>query len=192
MSHFFAKSFDSLYNTPMQSLLNQILNGDQQAVVTFYKTYSPRITRYLANKLPKDEVHEILNDVFFDAIDTIQTIRKETNVQAWLFQIAHHKVVDYYRKKKIKSFLLSQLPYLELIASEIHEPEFVIEKNKVRDNIEAAMISLSHKYRTILTLHYEEQMPVKLIAVELNLSQKATESLLYRARQHFIKAYGRT
>lgn len=181
-SYSFAKSFESNYNTAM----------DEQAVVSFYQKYAPRILRYLKKHLPSDEAKEILNDVFLDAVDAFPTLHKQTNLQAWLYKIAHNKMVDFYRKRKIKSFLLSQLPYLELIAQEIHQPEFIMEKNKIRDSIETAMQKLSQKYQSILRMHYEAQMPIKQIALVLNLSPKATESLLFRARQHFIKVYERT
>lgn len=165
---------------------------NEHEIVIFYQEYSPRILRYLKKHLPPDEAKEILNDVFFEAVDSLPTLKKQTNLQAWLYRIAHNKMVDYYRKKKIKSFLLSQIPYLDIIAQEIHQPEFILEKNKVRDNIESAMYKISEKYRSILRMHYEEHMPVKQIAVVLNLTPKATESLLFRARQSFIKAYERT
>lgn len=165
---------------------------DDHALVLFYQEYSPRILRYLQNHLPLDEAKEILNDVFLEAVDSLPTLRKEKNLQAWLFKIAHNKMVDFYRKKKIKSFLLSQIPYLEILAHEMHQPEFILEKNKIRDNIETAMRNISRKYQAILRMHYEEQMPIKTIAVVLNLTPKATESLLFRARQSFIKAYERT
>jgi RNA polymerase sigma-70 factor, ECF subfamily len=164
---------------------------DEQEIVSFYKKFSPRILRFLRLRLPEEIAQETLNDVFFDAVDSFPTLRKQTNLQAWLYKIAHNKTVDYYRKKKIKSFLLSQLPYLELIAQEMHQPEFILEKNKIRDNIESAMKKISQKYRSILRMHYEEQIPIKQIALVLNLSPKATESLLFRARQSFIKAYER-
>lgn len=162
-----------------------------QDIVNFYKKYSPQILRFLQKKLPPNEATEILNDVFFDAVEDLFTLKKQTNLKAWLFKIAHNKTVDFYRKQKIKSFLLSQIPYLEILASDMTQPEFILEKNKLRDNIEATILSLSKNYQKILRLHYEDQMPVKLIALELNLSPKATESLLYRARQQFIKAYER-
>ena len=164
---------------------------DEQAVVSLYKDFSPGITRYLKSKLPENEVSEILNDVFFDAIDEMATLKKQTNLKAWLYKIAHNKIVDFYRKKKIKSFLLSQVPYLELFAKEMNQPEFIMEKNQIRDKIESAMHAISEKYQNILRMHYEEQIPIKKIALVLNLTPKATESLLFRARQHFIKAYER-
>ena len=165
---------------------------DEHEVIVFYNKFSPRVLRYLQNHLPKDIAQEILNDVFIDAIDEMSTLKKQKNLQAWIYRIAHNKMVDYYRKKKIKSFLFSQIPYLELVANEIHQPEFIIEKNKIRDRIESSLLSLSLKNQNILRMHYEEQIPIKQIAILLNLSPKATESLLFRARQNFIKIYERT
>jgi RNA polymerase sigma-70 factor (ECF subfamily) len=165
---------------------------DENEIIAFYKEFSPRISRYLKRHLPKNEVSEILNDIFFEVIDDIAILHKKDNLSAWIYKIAHNKVVDFYRKKKIKSFLLSQVPYLDLMAREITQPEFILEKNQLRDKIESSMRAISQKYRNILHMHYEEQMPIKKIALVLNLSPKATESLLYRARQHFMKAYERT
>lgn len=174
----------------MSNLVSQILAGDKNAILKLYTTYAPKIERYLLKKLPtKEDVEEILNDTFLEAIDSIQLLQKEENLQAWLFRIAHNKTVDFYRKRKIKSVLLSQAPFLEIIAKEIHQPEFQYEKNRIRDRIEQALHEISEPYRHILQRHYEEHIPVKQLALELNLSFKATESLLYRARKSFQKAY---
>lgn len=174
----------------MKSLVKRIIAGDQQSVIELYQLYSPRILNYLVKRLPNaEDAQEILNDVFLDAIDTLSLLRKDENLQAWLYKIAHHKTVDFYRKRKIKSILLSQIPYLEIVDSEVHQPEFQFEKDKVRDKIELAFKSLPDLYRKILKLRYEDKISVKEIAVILELSFKATESLLFRARQSFKLAY---
>ena len=176
----------------MSGLVGRIISGDPQSVVEFYKLYSPKILRYLSKRLPSEEdAQEILNDVFLDAIDSLSILKKDNNLQAWLYKIAHNKIVDYYRKRKIKSILLSQIPYLEIVDAEVHQPEFIYEKNKIRDRIEVAFKSLPEIYRRVLKLHYEERIPIKQIAVILKLSFKATESLLFRARQSFKLAYER-
>lgn len=175
------------------SFIRRILAGDSKAVIQFYKSYSPKILRYLTNKLPRlEDAQEITNDVFLEAIDSLSLLQKEENISAWLYRIAHNKMVDFYRRKKIKSILLSQMPFLQIVASEINQPEFQFEKNKIRDGIETALRSLPDNYRKILKLHYEEMIPIKRIAIILNLSFKATESLLFRARQSFKLAYERT
>lgn len=175
----------------MAQLIRRLLSGDDKAISEFYYLYSKQLLFYLQNRVPKELAEEMLSDVFLDAVDSLHTLRLETNLKAWLYKIAHNKTVDYYRKKKIKTVLLSQVPYLEVLAAEMHEPEFQNEKNQIKEKIEKTLYSISEKYRKILTLHYEEQMPVVELAQVFNLSPKAAESLLYRARQSFITAYGR-
>lgn len=174
------------------SFIKNIIKGDSHAAIEFYKFYSPRILNYLSKKLPRiEDAQELTNDVFLEAIDSLSMLRKEQRILSWLYKIAHNKMVDFYRKKKIKSVLLSNMPFLEIVASEINQPEFQFEKNKIRDGIEATLRNLPENYRRILRLHYEERIPIKQIARILDLSFKATESLLFRARQSFKLAYER-
>ncbi len=174
------------------SFIKRILAGDSKAVVDFYKFYSPKILSYLYRKLPRPEdAQELTNDVFLEAIDSLALLQKEQNTSAWLYRIAHNKMVDFYRKRKIKSILLSQVPFLQIVAQEINQPEFQYEKDKIRDRIELTLHNISQKYQKILILHYEEKVSVKELAKIFNLSFKATESLLFRARQSFKLAYER-
>lgn len=174
----------------MKSIVNKIIEGDPHAVETFYQQYSPGILNYLKQKLPtQEDAQELLNDIFLDAIDALPTLNKQTSLKSWIYAIAHNKIVNFYRKRKIKSLIFSQFPYLKIVTAEINQPEFQLEKRELKIRLQVAFEKLSLKYRQILQLHYIEEMPVKAISVNLNLSFKATESLLYRARQQFIKQY---
>jgi RNA polymerase sigma-70 factor, ECF subfamily len=177
----------------MTHIVKRILQGDAGAVEIFYQQYSSGILKYLKRKLPKEEdAQEILNDVFLDAIEDLPTLTEQVNVKAWLYQIAHNKMVNFYRKKKIKSLLFSQFPYLKIVSEEFHQPEFQLERRELILKMQFALEKLSLKYQQILHMHYIEELPVKSISVRLNLSFKATESRLYRARQQFIKHYAGT
>lgn len=174
------------------TFIKRIFAGDNMAVVQFYKSYSPKILSYLTRKLPRlEDAQELTNDVFLEAIDSLSMLRKEQSTLSWLYRIAHNKMVDFYRKKKIKSILLSQVPFLQIIAQEINQPEFQFEKDRIRDRIEKVFHNLSKDYQIILRLHYEEKIQVKALARIFNLSFKATESLLFRARLRFKLAYER-
>lgn len=181
-----------MYNVRVGNIVDKVLSGDPEAVTKFYKDNSPKILKYLSKHLPSQEdAEDLTNDVFFEAIDSLRVLNKQDNLQAWLYKIAHNKMVDYYRKRKIKSLLLSQIPYLEIIDREVHQPEFQFEKDRFRDKIEATILKLSPNHQKILRLHYEENIPVKELAKKFNLSFKATESLLFRARKQFQISYGR-
>lgn len=175
----------------MSILIQRLLDGDKTAVAQFYQKFSPKVLGYLLKKMPEDDAKETTNDVFLEAIESLPMLKSHEKLSSWLFQIAHNNMVNFYRKKKFKSVLISQLPFLELVSKEVHQPEFIMEKNAIRDKIEAALHAISKKYRKILKMRYEEGLPVKQIALILELSPKACESLLYRARLSFIKEYER-
>lgn len=175
-----------------KGLIGKILQGSEQATETLYRKYVKQILKYIQKKVPKVDADEIMNDVFFDFIDNLMLHGDCKNIQSYLFAIARNKIADYYRKKKIKEILLSRLPFFEFVDNEVHRPDFQYEKNIIRDKIESTLRLLSKEYQTILRLHYEDEVPVKQIALILNISFKATESLLYRARQKFKKTYERT
>ncbi len=176
----------------MASLIDRIITGDSDAVLQFYKEYSPSLMKYLSKKLPRQEdAEEILNDIFFEALDTLSFFQKKSTVKTWLFRIAHNKIADFYRKRKLRLILLSQVPFLEIVAEEIDQPEFEFEKKKISERVDKAMRSLNERYREILTLKYIKRFSIKKIALELHMSVKAAESLLFRARQSFMLAYER-
>ena len=175
----------------MKLLLERVLEGNEQAVTVFYKKYSPQILKYLLKKVPREDAQEILNDVFLEVIDRLTFLHDYKKILSYLYKTAHNKTVDFYRKKKIWSLILSKFPFFELISKEIDRPDFQYEKNLIRDGIETTFHLLSSQYQKILRLHYEENISVKNIAVILNLSHKAAESLLFRARQSFKKTYER-
>jgi RNA polymerase sigma-70 factor (ECF subfamily) len=94
----------------MSSLIEQIINGDNEAILLFYRTYSPRIAKYLRSRVArKEDAEEILDDIFLDAIDNLPLFQKKCDLSTWIYRIAHNKVVDFYRKKKIKSVVLSAI-----------------------------------------------------------------------------------
>lgn len=176
----------------MSSLIRKIINGDPQAVEKFYQTYSSKVNKYLNYKLPAEEAEEILNDTFMEAIDSLPFLKEKEKIEPWLYRIAHNKMVDFYRKKKIKFTLMSQVHFLNVVAKEILEPEFQYEKNRMKEKIEKTFFQLSERHQKILRLHYEENVPVKEIALSFNMSYKAAESLLFRARQQFKLVYERS
>lgn len=174
----------------MASIIQRVIAGDKEGIVLFYKKFSPRISRFVHKKIGNSEdAEEIVNDIFLEAIDHLPKLSKHENLNAWLYAIANNTVIDYYRKNKLKALLFSQLPFLEIVDKEVHQPEFVFEKNKLRDAIEETFHSVSKKYQKILRFYYEENISVKELAQKLHISLKAAESLLFRARQSFKKAY---
>ena len=173
----------------MDALVKEVLAGKKGAATKFYKTFAPKLRRYLMTKLPDSDVEEILQDTFLSAFDSLSLYRGESSVSTWLTSIARHEVADFYRKKYVRKTIEMTGPLFENIISEMLSPEFVFEKNKIEKKFFATYRSLSSQYQDILSYRYERSMSVKEIAKRMEISFKATESLLFRARLAFREAY---
>lgn len=173
----------------MEHLVEQVIKGEKGAATAFYRACAPKLRRYLQSKLPEGEVEEILQDTFLSAFDSIALYRGESSVTTWLISIARHEVADFYRKRYIRAAVEKTSPLFENMVSEVMSPEFVYEKKKIEKKFLGAYSSLSGQYQDILSYRYELSMSVKEIAERMEMSFKATESLLYRARLAFREAY---
>ncbi len=173
----------------MELVVKRILAGDEKAVREFYLTYSRDLRRYLETKLPEDKVEEVLQDVFLAALDSLNLYQVKASLKTWLRGIARHEVADFYRKRYVRKAVELTSKLFEGIAEELETPEFVYRKQEMKMRIEKTMLSLNQRYREVLFWRFEIGMSVKEIAQRMNLSFKATESLLYRARKAFVLAY---
>lgn len=128
---------------------------------------------------------EITNDVLWAAMRGEKEFRGEAAVFSWLCAIAKNKVVDYYRKKKIKTVLFSVNPVLEEITDMAVTPERDVLKNELIEEIKKTFEEIGEGYGKILRLKYIDGLKVAEIAKTMATSVKAIESKLIRAKTKF-------
>jgi RNA polymerase sigma-70 factor (ECF subfamily) len=175
----------------MDLIVKEVLSGKRGAATRFYKQYAMKLRRYLATKLPEAEIEEVLQDTFLSAFDSLPLYRGEASLLSWLISIARHEVADFYRKKYVRMAVEQTSPLFENMVSETLSPEFVYEKKKLEKKFFTVYRGLTEQHRDVLSYRYELSMSVKEIAQRMDLSFKATESLLFRARLAFRTAYER-
>lgn len=168
-----------------KTLVLKILKGDQKAKREFYKVFRVRLLRFVKSKVPPETAEEVLNDTFLSAFDSLPLFKFHSSLYSWLYSIARHEIVDFYRRKKIKTILFSRLPFLESLASKALGPEAVLAKKELKNEIKQVFGNLNEGYCRILRLKYMEGLSIKEIASILGKSVKATESKLFRARIAF-------
>ncbi len=145
-----------------------------------------RLKGYVFQKIGnQQEAEEIFQDVLVSATDCLSFYKGESSFFTWVCGIANHKIVDFYRKKKIKTILFSHFPFLENLATEALLPDEKMEKEELRKEVKKILASLTEGYQEILRLKYVEELTIKQIAKKLKTSFKSIESRLFRARQAF-------
>jgi len=156
----------------------------------FYKKYHKRIRYFVAKRIDDEGVaDELVNDIMLAGINSRSNFSGRSSEFSWLCSIAKHKVIDYYRKKKIKTILFSVSPFFEDIADQALGPERDSLKNELKNEIKKTFKEVGEGYGKVLRLKYIEGFKVKQIAKRLKMSAKAVESRLFRAKSEFRKKW---
>lgn len=175
-----------------KKLVSKILTEDKKALNKFYKTFKPKLLKYINNKVSlKKDTEEILHDTLLSALESLPIFKFNSSLLTWLKAIARHEIADFYRKKKIKTFVFSRFPFLEKIVDMALSPELALQEKETKQRIFRTFKNISEGYRKILRLKYIEGKSYVEIAKVLGKSVKAVESKLSRARLAFQKEYAK-
>jgi len=171
-------------------LVEKILGKDEKAFLNFYKKHYKEVYFYIKKRISDQNlVEELTQDVFINFLEGLRDFHFQSSLKTFLMTIAKNKVIDYYRKKKIKSILFSKMPQFVIDSFSAFFLEEELEKKELQKKIEKIFKKLPNDYIVVLRQKYIEGKKVAEIAQFLKIGFKATESLLYRARQAFIKEY---
>jgi len=173
-----------------KELIRQILARDRRSLLAFYRRFAPKLSRFIRTKVgsPAD-AEEILQDTLYAFLEAIRDFEGKSNIQTFLFAICQHKIVDFYRRKKLRHAVFSQMPQLEALISPRMSPEDELDGVLIREKIQSVLGRLLPRYRQILTLKYIDGHSVGEIADKLTLTFKSAESQLFRARKAFVELF---
>lgn len=76
-----------------------------------WNQYRAQIEAFLHSKISNsDEIDDLLQEIFIKIYKNLSSLKSERSVKAWLFQIANHAIIDFYRKRsKIKTISTEDL-----------------------------------------------------------------------------------
>jgi len=176
----------------------RVLAGDEVAFRSMFDRYFPRLYRFALARLEGDHdaASDIVQQTFCRAVERLDSYRGEAALYTWFHQICRNTLLDYYRYTSRRARVvvpLEDLPdvraVLETLAAPLmDEPETGVWRSEVRRLVQATVDALPARYGEILEWKYVDEQPLKEIAKQLGISDKAAESLLMRARTAFCEA----
>lgn len=162
---------------PEARLVERICAGDREAFGEFYKMFAPLIHGIVLARVPRDEVDDIVQNVFIAAYKNLHTVRDPDAVGAWLAMTARNLSIEYYRRAK---------PTEEL-------PEEVRQKDDRRteaSEILATIRSLPEAYKETLILRLVEGMTGAEIAERTGLTNESVRVNLHRGMKMLRQKLG--
>lgn len=175
-----------LAEEPDGRLVERALSGEERAFAEIVRRNKQRLFRVVNRSVPNQEdALELLQETFVSAHGALRRYDPQRPLQAWLMTIALNKARDWRRREAVRRVLRSLLPMGE--AFEVIDGEALADVT-VSDRQELALVrkriaQLPVRLQEVIVLRTLEDMSQAETAAILQISEKAVETRLYRARR---------
>lgn len=150
---------------------------DKKAFAQIYKVLLEKVYGYFYYRVKQKELAEDLTqECFLKILKNLKTYEKqEASFSAWVFTIARHTLIDYFRQKKEELSLETERKKRE------REKDNESEKVADRNLLENALRNLKEDYREVLYLRFFADLSLKDTARVMGKTENAVKLLQFRA-----------
>jgi RNA polymerase sigma-70 factor, ECF subfamily len=145
-----------------------------------HRELEERLRPFVARRVPKSEVDDVLQDVFLRAQRALPDLRDEERFGSWMYRVARSAIAESHRQR-------SRHPAVELEAAEALVPVDSSGPTDLETEIAAYLLPLigrlSAPYREALTLTELEGMTQQAAADTLGISLSGAKSRVQRGRE---------
>lgn len=149
-----------------------------------------RLQHFIRRRVPDArDAEDILQEVFYELVETYRLMEPVEHVGAWLFRVARNRITDLFRKKKPDSLEDafysadldngSGLTLEDLLPSPDAGPEAAYARSVLLEEIEEALAELPEEQRAVFVAHEIEGRSFKELAAETGVG---VNTLLSRKR----------
>jgi RNA polymerase sigma-70 factor (family 1) len=173
-------------------LLRELKNGSVEAFEELYGCHWRSLYTFLCQKVTSEDAQDILQEVFVALWVGRERLVIEKSLTAYLFTTAKYKVFDLVRARlnaqKAMALLLRPGSGEATVAAQ--DP---LQAEEFASSVELAIESLPEKMREVFLLSRRDELPLKSIAQQLNLSEQTVKNqiteALKRLRSKLISSY---
>jgi RNA polymerase sigma-70 factor (ECF subfamily) len=163
-----------------KALIARAYAGSVAAFEELMKRYEHLVYRVcFSHTGNRDDALDVTQEVFVKVFEKIETFRGSGSFKGWLLRITHNESLNWIRSRTRHG------EHMELTAANPQGLEGRQETDlfqKERHNaIAGALLHLSPRQRTALTLRYFERMSINEISSLLGCTQGTTKNILFRS-----------
>ena len=166
-------------------LIRRVVAGDRRAFEELYRSYHPRLSRFLSTLLRKPEtVEEVLNDTLMAVWRRADAYSGASKLSTWIFAIAYRKAL----KARARLDEPVEDRDAELRPSDEASAEQQLGHSQVRAVLIEAMDTLSVDHRTVVDLTYFHEIGYKDIAEIMACPVDTVKTRMFHARRNLKTA----
>ncbi len=176
------------------ALVQGLRQQDPAAVKHLSDSFLPSVWRFVYVKVNRDRhlAEDIVSETVLALIKAVA--EPEIDIQnpgAWLRSVASNKVTDHFRAAARVQHLIDEVKQTSPV-SDNNDAVKQKELEERRAEIRRVMDDLTEQHRIVLEWKYIEKLSVRAMADRLETTEKAVESVLFRARRDFRERMIRT
>ena len=149
------------------TLVRAVLAGEHDRFARLYELYAPMVHGILLARVPRDEVADLVQDIFLHALRKLHTLRDAAAFGAWIAMIARNRAMDFYRSSRVTVEVTEQVA--------VTKPP-----NRTAREILDLSRGLPEAYRETLVLRFVEGMTGPEIAQRTGLTSASVRVNLHR------------
>lgn len=166
--------------------IKSIIEGDQKSFKVLYELFSEKIyNTALSYCQNQQNAEEITQDVFISVFKNASSFKGDSTIDTWIYRITVNTSLNLVKKKKRQSFL--KFNEFQKGKSDFNHPGVILENKENAKILFKVIETLPDSQKTAFILSYIEDLPRQKVADIMELSLKAVESLLQRAKSNLRK-----
>lgn len=174
--------------------------GNNLDFPSVYQTFHPKIVRYLAHVVGRQDAEDLTQEVFVKVNQSLETFRGESQLSTWIYRIATNAASDKFRSPSFRQKAQESLSkesraegVVEIMDKDAGTGEDTpsIETSMIQKEMNACIRGIVEKlpenYRTVVVLSELERFRDEEIAEILAVSIHTAKIRLHRARTRLKK-----
>lgn len=144
----------------------------ENALAVNYKENRTGLLNYIKSRINRlEEAEDIVQDVYLQAMKSMNIAEPIENLFGWLFTVANNKIIDWYRKKSRHNVPFEEEHSLmEMLDIDDNHHFDTHSKKMISDSIMKAIDSLPIEQKNVFIMHSIENRTFKEIAAVENVS----------------------
>jgi RNA polymerase sigma-70 factor (ECF subfamily) len=171
---------------PDVELMLAFKGGDEKAFVTLYERYRNRVFNF-ARRLLLDPAlaEEAAQDAFLKLYAARERYEPRSRFSTFLFRIARNHCLNLAARHEQTRVQRGRA--IERVDASEEAPDAAAQRGQLRDALRAALAELPEKQASALILAQYEGLSYREVADVLGVSEGATKSLIFRARERLTR-----
>lgn len=176
-----------------EEIINLYREGSKEVFKGLIDKYTSPLYNFTARLVGPGNATDLVQETFIKAWKNISHFdSKKASFKTWLFVIAKNNTTDFLRKKKIINFSAlryneEDTSFAETIPDENLLPDEALQKLQDALLLNKLLDKLPFEYKTVLVLHYQEEMTFaeigKILAKPLNTVKSYHQRAILKLRE---------